>query len=338
MFSKKLIVLALALYCFVPIVSLHAETSDPGRFNFTSGQTKVEIPFYTFNNQVVLSVWVNDKVPLNFILDTGTRQVLIFDRKLAKDLGIGFGRKIQFSGIGNNHVVNAFRGRGVKLSLPGIEGDMMGAAVLSSDYMDMKRFDIHGIIGYQLFFRFAVKIDYHNRVLTLMEPNNYNAAGYHALDMQIENSKPFIHSRMKLENEEEVQLKLMIDTGAAYGLFLITGTHPAIRVPKNSQKMRLGSGLGGELKGFKGKSTLKLNTELISEITTFYVRPRDFSKKGNELGRMGSIGSDLLNDYVVIIDYVNSKMLIQVPTEATYINKPSLYQKRTAINTYRLSQ
>lgn len=138
---------AILLLLWLPFYLMASGNDEPGRFNFTSGQSKVEIPFYTFNNQVVIPVVINDKVPLNFILDSGISQALFFDRKLAQKLGVGFGRRIQFSGVGNGSTVTAFRGRGVKLGLPGIEGHMMGMAILNSDYLDMKRFDIHGLPG-----------------------------------------------------------------------------------------------------------------------------------------------------------------------------------------------
>ncbi len=178
----------------VPLLAHGTGSDEPGRFHFTSGQTSTEIPFYTFNNQVILPVVINGKVPLNFILDSGTAQAIFFDRKLARELGVGFGRRIQFSGVGTDHRVTAFRARGVKLGLPGIEGNMMGMAILNSDYLDMSRFDIHGIIGYQLFARFAIKIDYQKRILTLMEPTEYIPHGYQSLSVVIENSKPYINS------------------------------------------------------------------------------------------------------------------------------------------------
>lgn len=311
---QRILGILLGIILPLNLFPLNYDDDDPGRFNFTSGQSKVEIPFYTFNNQVILAVTVNDKVPLNFILDSGTAQAIFFDRKLAQELGIGFGRRIQFSGVGNHNNVTAFRGRGVKLNLPGIEGHMMGMAILGTDYMDMKRFDIHGIIGYQLFARFAVKIDYGNRMLTLMEPNKYNVTGYHGFDIQIENSKPYLKSFICLENNPDILLKLMIDTGAAFGLSLINGTHPAIKPPDKTAKIRIGSGLGGEFKGFKGTAIVKLSKEITSKVVAYYVDLKDFSKKDVDPGKMGSIGGDLLKNYIVIIDYVNSRILFQQNT------------------------
>jgi hypothetical protein len=292
-----------------------------GRFDFTNGQTEVEIPFYTFNNQVILSIKVNDKVSLNFILDSGSPQAVFFDRKLATDIGVGLGRKIQFSGIGNTNIVTAYRAMGVNLSLPGVEGHMMGMAVLSSDYMDMKRFDIHGVIGYQLFARFAVKIDYTHRVLTLMEPFIYDNSCFHTMDLEVINTKPYIRSQLYLENSQHVPLKLMIDTGSAFGLSLITESHPDIIMPRKSKKLKLGTGLGGEIKGVRGQSTIKFGSQLVSDTETFFMSPKQFSKKGLHQEKMGSIGGAVLNKYVVIIDYINSKFLLRENPNPGYLSQ-----------------
>ena len=294
--------------------------NNPGRFQFTEGRESVDIPFYTFNNQVVLSIIVNDKVPLNFILDSGSSQAIFFDRKLAKDIGIGFGRKIQFSGVGNNNVVTAFRGRGVKLALPGIEGSMMGMAILNMDYLDMKRFDIHGIIGYQLFTRFAVKIDYQNRTVRLMEPNKYNTEGYDLLPVEITDSKPYINTHIGLHGNQDIPLRLLLDTGGSFGLSLINGSHPAVYPPEKSTKERVGSGLGGDIQGYKGTATLKLSKELQTESNALFVNDREFSKKGKDPDKSGSIGNELFKKFVVIIDYVNARLLLQ-PHTANYCTK-----------------
>jgi hypothetical protein len=290
---------------------LATTTDEPGSFHFTTGQSAVEIPFYTFNQQVIIPVVVNDKVPLNFILDSGTSQAVLFDRKLAQDLGVGFGRRIQFSGVGTSNKVTAFRARGVKLGLPGIEGNMMGMAILNADYLDMKRFDIHGIIGYQLFVRFAVKIDYQRQVLTLMEPEEYDPEGYEALDVAIENSKPYIETEVCLPNQSKIPIRMLIDTGGSFGISLINGLNPDIQPPENAEKSRVGSGLGGKIQGFNGKAVLKLSQKLAAESEAIFIDHKDFSRKGHDPGRQGSIGNDLLKDFTVIFDYSKSKILFQ---------------------------
>jgi len=315
MLNSKPSLITVLILCYFQLTSI--ANNDPGRFHFTGGQHSVDIPFYTFNNQVILSVLINDKVPLNFILDSGTSQALFFDRKLATELGIGLGRRIQFSGVGSNNLVTAFRTRGVKLALPGVEGTMMGMAVLSKDYLDMKRFDIHGIIGYQLFARFAVKINYQTRTLSLMEPDQYKTSGFKSLPLEIKQSKPYLTTSVDLFEKQNVDLRLLIDTGGSFGLSLISGSHSAIRPPKQLPKVWVGAGLGGDIEGCIGKATLRMGKDLSTVTEAIFVSHKKFSKKGNDPEKSGSIGNDLFNNYVVIFDYVNARLLLQ-PHSPTY--------------------
>ncbi len=103
----------------------------------------------------------------------------------------------------------------------------------------------------------------------------------------------------------------MIDTGGSFGLSLLNGIHPEIKPHRQSPKVRVGSGLGGEILGFNGKAVIRLNDRWYTESKTIYIDEKDFSKKGKDQHKQGSIGNELLREFVVIFDYVNARMLLQ---------------------------
>jgi hypothetical protein len=117
----------------------------------------------------------------------------------------------------------------------------------------------------------------------------------------------------------------MVDTGGSFGLSLINGSHPGIRPPDNSQKILVGSGLGGELQGYHGKAILKLSEKLQTESNAIFVNSREFSKKGQDQDKFGSIGNDMFNKFVVIFDYVNARVLFQ-------LHKPNYYSLNDRFN------
>ncbi len=318
-----LFVIVFVLFSQIIYAKNTSDIKDFGRFNFkVSGQTKVEIPFTLFNNQIILPLRINGNIPLNFVLDTGTTQAILFDRHLARDLKVELGRKVQFAGAGSTRMVYGKRSTGVAIELPGgVSGEGMGLVVLNSDYLNMRQYDIHGIIGYQLFVRFAVSIDYANKVLVLMEPDQYRAQDFHPFNLEIQQSKPYIQTNIMLANNSLIPTKLMIDTGAAYGLSLITGTHPSIQPPKSATKVRLAAGLGGEIYGYHGITQLKLSPTLVPEVITFYINPEEYTKKGGMLiNKSGTIGGDFLRNHVVIIDYINGKLFLK-PQSPAYLTK-----------------
>ena len=181
------------------------------------------------------------------MLDTGSRQAILFDLKLAKDLGIDMGRQISFSGVGNERQVSAFRTTGVTLGLPGIEGKRMGMVVLNQDYLSLKSYDIQGIIGYQFFYRFAIKIDYKNRVMTITDPGIFKpdkeATAY---NVDISSNKPILRAKAGFGGETLHACNLLIDTGASYSMSLFLGSSPAFDKKRIKGGIRnVGKGLGG---------------------------------------------------------------------------------------------
>ena len=123
-----------------------------------------------------------------------------------------------------------------------------------------------------------------------------------------------------LENNKEVPLRLMIDTGGSFGLSLINGLIPGIQPPENSRKVNVGNGLGGKVQGFNGRAVVKLNEQLHKESPVIFINKKEFSRNGKDLLKHGSIGNNLLKDFVVIFDYVNSRLLFQ-PHDSTLFTK-----------------
>lgn len=70
--------------------------------------------------------------------------------------------------------------------------------------------------------------------------------------------------------------------------------------------------------GYQGKAILRLNDRLRTESTAIFINPKEFSRKGEGQGKQGSIGNNLFNHYVVILDYINSKILLQPHQQSVY--------------------
>ncbi|MGI9541987.1 MAG: aspartyl protease family protein [Cyclobacteriaceae bacterium] len=303
--------LAIGLLC---LTYEQAPASDNyGLFEFQDGKKQVEIPFHTFNNQIILRVKVNRKIPLNFMLDTGSRQAILFDLKLAKDLEIDMGRQIAFSGVGNERMVSAFRTTGVTLGLPGIEGKRMGMVVLNQDYLSMKDYDIQGIIGYQLFYRFAIKIDYENRILTISDPGIFKPdKAATAFDLDVDSAKPVLQAKAGFDEEVFHSCNLLIDTGASYSMSLFLGSSPAFDKRKIKGGIRsIGKGLGGTVNGKVHQVLLQLN-QIGYSLPTICLTPRSYSKRGKITdGINGAIGGEFLSNFVVTFNYSKGKLYLE---------------------------
>src|SRR5258708_39047241 len=145
-------------------------------FSLADGATKVQIPIEIHNNLVVVPVIVNNQLPLKFIVDTGVRTTILTQKIFSDILHLAYTKKYTIAGAGGEDLVNAYITNNVTLNLPGVHGRGHAMLVLETDYLELRNSlgsDVHGILGYELFSRFVVKIDYEARTLTLMAPHKF---------------------------------------------------------------------------------------------------------------------------------------------------------------------
>src|SRR5690606_8664347 len=132
-------------------------------FSLADGKKKVQIPLEIYNNLVVVPVVLNGALPLKFILDTGVRTAILTQKTFTDILNLPYSRKYTISGPGGEQIIDAYITNNVSLELPGVLGRGHALLVLGEDYLELRNYlgtDVHGILGYELFSRFIVQIDY----------------------------------------------------------------------------------------------------------------------------------------------------------------------------------
>ncbi|HEU5146409.1 MAG TPA: aspartyl protease family protein, partial [Chryseosolibacter sp.] len=146
-------------------------------FSLADGRKRVEIPIEIYNNLVVVPVVLNGALPLKFILDTGVRTAILTQKTFTDILNLAYSRKYTISGPGGEHMIDAYITNNVSLELPGVTGRGHALLVLGEDYLELRNYlgtDVHGILGYELFSRFIIEIDYEKKVLTLYQPKRFH--------------------------------------------------------------------------------------------------------------------------------------------------------------------
>jgi hypothetical protein len=132
-------------------------------FVIADGKKRVEIPIQIQNNLVVVPVILNDVLPLKFIVDTGVRTAILTQKAFSDILNLPYSRKYSVSGPGGEKIIDAYVTNNVSIALPGVSGKGHALLVLDQDYLELRNYlgtDVHGILGYELFSRFIVKIDF----------------------------------------------------------------------------------------------------------------------------------------------------------------------------------
>ncbi|HEY9488018.1 MAG TPA: pepsin/retropepsin-like aspartic protease family protein, partial [Chryseosolibacter sp.] len=299
-------------------------------FSLADGKRKVEIPIEIYNNLIVVPVVLNGALPLKFILDTGVRTAILTEKTFTDILNLAYSRKYTISGPGGEQIIDAYITNNVSLELPGVTGRGHALLVLGQDYLELRNYlgtDVHGILGYELFSRFIIEVDYEKRMLTLSVPSRFmKKRKFQSIPIKIEDTKPYVTTSVVLADGTQLTAKLLVDSGASHGLMLEPTSDPRIKVPDSAVSSIIGRGLGGEITGKVGRiKSLKLGTYDIKNAIANFPDPNSYfdSLKLGATARNGAIGGEVLSRFTVIFNF---------PTEEIYLKKNSSFKKKFHYN------
>jgi hypothetical protein len=299
-------------------------------FSLADGKRKVEIPIEIYNNLIVIPVVLNGALPLKFILDTGVRTAILTEKTFSDILNLSYSRKYTISGPGGEQLIDAYITNNVSLELPGVLGRGHALLVLGQDYLELRNYlgtDVHGILGYELFSRFIVQVDYEKKILTLMVPSKFKPRRrYQPIPIKIEDTKPYLTTSVVLSDGTQLSAKLLVDSGASHGLMLDPGSDVRITVPANTISSVIGRGLGGEITGKVGRvRSLKLGAYEVKDVIASFPDPNSYfdSLKLGATKRNGAIGGEVLSRFTVIFNF---------PDEEIYLKKNPQFKKKFHYN------
>jgi hypothetical protein len=301
-------------------------------FALEEGRKKARIPIEINNNLVVIPVVVNGQLPLKFILDTGVRTAILTEKIFSDILNLTYSRKYSVGGPGGKRLVEAFVTNNVTLDLPpGVHGEGHALLVLEEDYLELRNYlgvDVHGILGYELFSRFIVSIDYDKKELVLTRPEKFKVGRrFITLPITIEDTKPYIVTNVVMNDSTTSSAKLLIDSGASHGLILEPDSDEKLAVPKAHISSIIGRGLGGVITGQIGRiKALELGKFNVESVIANFPDPNSYMdtlKTSRAVARNGAIGGEILSRFRVVFNF---------PHEKIYLKKNSAFRKKFYYN------
>jgi len=296
------------------------------------GRNKVRIPIEINNNLVIIPVVINGQLPLKFILDTGVRTAILTEKIFSDILNLTYTRKYTVGGPGGQKFVQAYVTNNVSLDLPpGVHGEGHALLVLEEDYLELRNYlgaDVQGILGYELFSRFIVTLDYEKKEMTLTRPSKFRPKRkYQKLKISVEDTKPYVITSVGVTDSATMKAKLLIDSGASHGLILEPDSNDTIKVPDNYVKSIIGRGLGGVITGKIGRiSSIELGKYDVKNVIANFPDPNSYMdtlKNSRTVRRNGAIGGEILSRFTVTFDF---------PSEVLYLHKNSSFKKKFYYN------
>jgi len=310
---------------FIIVISISDCFAQVLGFALTGGKKKVKIPIEIHNNLIVIPVVLNGALPLKFILDTGVRTAILTQKSFTDILNVSYSRKYVISGPGGRKLVDAYVANNISLDLPGIHGRGHALLVLEEDYLELRNYlgtDVHGILGYELFSRFIIQIDYEKKMLTIMLPEKFKGEKkYQTIPIRVEDTKPYITTPVGLNGTTQLTGKLLVDSGASHGLLLEPTSDERIRPPAAYISSAIGRGLGGEIIGKVGRiESLTLGNYRLENVIARFPDANSYfdSLKLGNTSRNGAIGGEVLSRFTVIFNF---------PKEEMYLKKNSSFKR-----------
>jgi hypothetical protein len=323
----------LLVFFVFSLVTSQAQTLG---FAFPEGRKRADIPIQVHNNLVVVSVTVNGTLPLKFIIDTGVRTAILTQKLFSDILELKYTRKYTIAGPGGNKIVDTYITNNVSLSMPGlngmpgIEGKGHTLLVLEQDMLELRNYlgvDVHGILGYELFSRFIIRIDYKKKIMTLFAPEKFRPGRkYEELPMVIEDTKPFILTPLSIDANNILTAKLLVDTGASHSLLLEPTSDKRIVVPHDRVSTVLGRALGGAITGKTGRvETIEFGKFSLQKVITNFPDSNSYldTLKHSITFRNGSVGGEILSRFTVVFNFPQGKL---------YLKKNSDFKKPFYLN------
>jgi predicted aspartyl protease len=263
------------------------------------------IPFDLVNNHIYVDGAIDGK-RARFLVDTGG--VNLLTPAAAKKFRLVGQGKLAARGVGDETV---------DLALAHAKEVRVGAAVLAKpvfyviDLGDLPKVEgiaFDGLVGYEMFRRFGVTIDYAGRELSLAEPAKFTPpAGAHAVSFELDERIPLVNGTL-----DGQPVRLSIDTGSRVSLTLHS---PFVRERglvagyDAAPEAVIGWGVGGPSRGRPARfGTLRLGDVSIDGIAGDLYTGNKGAFATPDIA--GNLGGGVLKRFTVAFDYTARRMYL----------------------------
>lgn len=295
------------LTCFAPQNATEIEATKTLRI----AKENAPIPFKLLRNKIIVPVRVNRSKELNIILDTGMPSdgLLLFDKNLTNELDIKGSKRYRISGAGKGKISYASKVESALLTLSG--NDFKNQSILILENNTMRGYPTDGVIGGSLFNTYVVHIDYDTKLITLIEPSEFQADTiYEEIPLTFnDHGIPFLDAAISINGEKESEVFLYIDLASSEALELLIKPDMKFSLPEELSEKHLGRGLDGDIYGQFGHiSSFRIGSYVLHDVPTAFPQA---SIRSRQQGADGILCNNALRRFNLIFDYSRAKLYIK---------------------------
>jgi hypothetical protein len=304
----------------VEAAQFHMPAPPAPDFAIAGGKTSTTVPFELVNNHIYVHVKINGKGPYMFLCDTGGANIV--GPSLAKELGLKSEGALQGRGVGE---------KSEDVGLTKVQAVQLGDATLShqvfaifdlDSYSNIEGVKLRGLVGYEIFKRFVVRVDYEHLQFTLTIPS---AFAYHgqgtAVAFVFNNHIPQVDGDI-----DGIPGKLDIDTGSRSSLSILkpfAEKHDLVARLNANVEGVTGWGVGGPAKGLLARvKTLHLGAVAVQNS----VAELSLQTHGSFISPYvaGNVGAGVLKRFNITFDYPHQQLVFE--RNANY-DKPDTFDR-----------
>lgn len=163
---KKTIILCFLFFYVLPVLGQEG-------FLFEKDVDKVVIPFKFINNLIFIPIKVNG-VELNFLMDSGVEETILFSMEDKKEVSFFNVEKITLRGLGSEESIEGLKSRNNTLEVNGLKSTNHLLYIVLDQSFNLSYhigIPVNGIIGYNFLKSNLVEINYERRKITVHRDN-----------------------------------------------------------------------------------------------------------------------------------------------------------------------
>ncbi len=305
----------IARYLFLSICILFLSVAvNAQQFSINEKVKQVKLRFQLVREMVVIPLFINQRGPFNFVLDTGVGLMIITDPTLVDSININNRRTLKMYGTGNDVVFEAYATSSLDVLVgQSLKSQDVSAAILKDDHFGLSNYagmHIHGLLGYEFFANLAVKVNFMDSTLTIARPGKIKPLKRGIiLPISVEGRKPYFTTKALLADGSSTDKKLLIDLGAGHPLS-IENSQLHQGNPQKVMAANLGVGLTGPVNGYLSRiDELDIGKYKFANVITSF--PDSNVHVNFVVRRDGSLGMGILKRFLVVFDYNNQTMYLK---------------------------
>ncbi|NEV93270.1 PDZ domain-containing protein [Psychroflexus sp. YR1-1] len=276
------------------------------RFEFDAQEKRaVTLKFESLNNLIILPAMLNGEY-IKFLVDTGVNKTKVFAQPKDSSL-LENAEYISMRSLGSPEPVKGYKTLNNTIDFGPITGKNQEVYYITDPRFDLAGklgINVQGIMGYELFKDFIIRLNYDSESLRLYQREKFNRKlrRFDKIEFRLIRNKPHIKSPIKFLNGSEKELVFLLDTGSSDAFWLFEDED--VPVPENAFTDYVGYGLELAIEGQRTKfQSAQIGNYELQQPRVAYIDSLSSQLFTADRFKDGIIGSEILRRFVWFFDY-----------------------------------